>query len=319
MNKHAHDHQTQYWQVNNPKIDIWSLGIIILQFIYGIKTESFEHDISVKETSKNMINLLKRAKAVEGLDAYSYFIDLLKIDAKKQEFIEGRWQPLITLIKKCLKVNLRQRPTAEELKTFLSKEVNIESPKSTESHDRDQFKNRIFNKSLRSSLISMSKSSKKDTNQSLFTKDYYHLWMRGIDQVYYLWRMTGGDCMQILRQKNQFLFQLPSIIKTSKLFTVENSTEHGLPINYECAFDDALIAIPLDQLKDRLNSIKDELYFSPLEITDNDMVNNLLDTAKIQSIQKQPLNIRETDIEYQVGFSLIVYSRKKETQPSRFY
>jgi TBC domain-containing protein kinase-like protein len=303
-NKHTEPQNFQYWKMNNPKIDIWSLGIFLFQFIYGVKSELFEK-VNVKEIVNDMIDLIRKSKIETGLDAYSYFIQFFKIDFKKQELIETRWKSVISLIKLCLKVNVKERATAEQLMSYLTDEVRVEVTKSPENYENDQFKNRIFNSLLRSSLISIDKQNKKDKQINLFTKDYYHLWMRGIDQVYYLWRLTGADCMQILRQNNQFLFQSPSITKISKLFTVANSVEHGQEINYENAFDDTLIPVSLDQLKDRLNSIKDELSLSVTEIQAN---RGLKNESKIQSIQKQPLNIRETDIEYQ-SHRIALFSR----------
>ena len=298
LNKNVDHDYNQYWQINNPKIDVWSLGIVFFQFIYAVNIEPFEK-ISVKLISKNMIELIFKAKVDQNLDAYSHFVELFKIEPKKQELIEARCKSIVQLIKKCLKINVRKRATVEELISYLNSVINIDalilSKSEIDGYDDDQFKNRIFNRFLRSSLTSINKY-KKDY-ESIFNKDFFNLWKCGIDQVYYLWRLTGVDCMQILRQKSkQFLVQLPSIIKVSKLFTVENSYEHGLAINYESAYDDSSIPISLDQLLDRLNSIKED-YVAESNV--NDQLIGKAISSKIKSIQKQPLNIRETDIEYQ--------------------
>ena len=298
MNKNKDHVYDDYWKNNNPKIDIWSLGIIILQLIYSVNIEIFEK-ISVKNIVKNMIDLIRKAKNDENLDAYSYYVQLFKIETKKQELIETKWRSIVNMIKLCLKVNVKQRATAEELLNFLDKENNIEILKQQHSAEGksnfdDQFKNRIFHRNLRSSLINV---NKKKVNEKT---DNYDLWTNGTDKVYYLWRLTGVDCMQILRQNNnQFLFQLPSIIKISKLFVVENSFEYGLAVNYENAFDDKLMPISLDQLKERLKSIKEE-------------ANGITQMYINDSEKLQPLNIRETDIEYQYNrislFSRYLYA-----------
>ena len=308
MNKNKEYSYGEYWKINNPKIDVYSLGVVMLQFIYAINIEIFEK-ISVKIIVKNMIELIRRAKIDQNLDAYSYYIQLFKIEAKKKELIESKWKSIISLIKLCLKVNVKERATAEQLLNHLNSfQDTLKHHHSTETKNSvdDQFKNSIFNRSLRSSLITVDKNKK--TEQNLFAKDYYNLWMNGIDQVYYLWRLTGVDCIQILRQNNNhFLFQLPSIIKTSKLFTVENSFEYGLAVNYENAFDDNLLLISLDQLKDRINSIKVEKNFNMADLTLNGEKNSMSIAE-----QQQPLNIRETDIEYQYNrislFSRFLYA-----------
>jgi hypothetical protein len=94
-------------------------------------------------------------------------------------------------------------------------------------------------------------------------RDY--LWKRGINEVYYLWQLAGGDCMQTLKQNGLLTSKLTPVHKLPVLSTVEDGCEYGKPINDETIFDDVIVALSLQQLRNRLNSIKLEAYYPIIE------------------------------------------------------
>ena len=140
------------------------------------------------------------------------------------------------------------------------------------------------------------------------------LWQRDIDEIYYLWKLAGGDCMATLKQNPKHASQMSSIHRASKLFTVSDSCEHGETIDTETIFDDTIMEISLAQMRTRLEQISRELFYplieSQLLLSAGGAQHSLPEAAS----QLQPLNIRESDIEYQLG-RVVLFGRLLAAYP----
>lgn len=150
------------------------------------------------------------------------------------------------------------------------------------------------------------------------------LWRLGVNEVYYLWKLAAGDCLLTLKQNGRLSTKLMPIHKLNIYTTVRDGSEHGKQINDEILFDDTIVPLSLSQLRDKLSSVKPESYFPLFELdsaAESSSSTNgvrsqhsLTVTAgsylpdNMESLQKQPLNIRETDLVYQFH-RLVVFGR----------
>ncbi len=92
--------------------DIWALGLLFLELLYGELAAIYLLDIQKYQTS------LPQSGVVQGIDYSQLFINLnqQKIDTRFQDFQET---PYITIIKKMLRINPAERITvAQALKEF---------------------------------------------------------------------------------------------------------------------------------------------------------------------------------------------------------
>ena len=111
--------------------------------------------------------------------------------------------------------------------------------------------------------------------------------------------------------------------------TVDEGREYGKPCDEETLFDETIVPLSLNNLRNRLNLLKPETFYPIIEKYDpeNNIYNsnsngeegnnqrkpsynrlNNLSADMIETTQKQPINIRENDIEYQFH-RIVLFSR----------
>jgi hypothetical protein len=362
---------------SHPKSDAWSFGVILFQFVFGVSAQTdasskkLNELLSVERIVNEMAQLISRARDEIELDSkgtlgYQFLLKLYEVSDERRVFIERRFKPVfIQLICKCLVVNTENRSGFSQLLEFFMQspdiksnnfiKARIEEAKSDLLNDIDSeesidaIKSRIFGAKIRSDYFKNDQISKEETlikidddleDEDETEKD--HLWRRGVNEVYYLWRLAGGDFLQVLKQNGRLKTKLASIHRISTFTRVEDGYEFGKPVNDEVVFDDNFVPLSLQPLRNHLNSLNSisiEAYYplidkdetEPVKISTTTTRKNTLSNGtqaksassgsniEIDMIElKQPLNIREIDIEYQfhrmVKFSryLFAYPFKKE-------
>ena len=386
--EHPVNNNEQNVELNSPKADVWALGVILFQFLFGLssQTESSQQQLNKLLTTEriisNALELIKNDNPDNDSAGYDYLFRLYDIDADRRKSLEQRVRPvLIQLIKKCLIVNPVNRPdfkrlleffeaslsASNELKYLLSKKSNLMEDE--DSYDRNEesieaIKWKLFNGKIRSSsispklndnglikmldskhknnLIEFESNDKVEADETSLNKiedddeeESDNLWKRGVDEVFYLWKLAGGDCLQTLKQNGRLSNRLMPIQKMPLFTTFDEGCENGKPVDGETQFDETIVPLSLQQLRNRLSSIKTDAYYPIIEKdlkeesheTNRRMTNDHLrkDSSSgsmskanhkiqniasdmIESTQKQPINIRENDIEYQFH-RIILFSR----------
>ena len=160
-------------------------------------------------------------------------------------------------------------------------------------------------------------------------KKQEYLWRRDVSEVYYLWRLAGGDYLQTLKHNNRLQSKLMPIFKLPVLSQVEDGCEYGKLVNDEVSFDDTIVPLSLDKLNACLQSISLECYYKLLSLPQqqqqqhaDDKMSTLMRheenlTASVNELaQRQPLNIREAYVEYQFH-RMITFSRYLACYPFR--
>ena len=330
----------QYIQLNNSKSDVWSYGCILFQFLFGVSNQKENgHLLGFERVIDKALTLLEEygssdSLVVDNSAGYNYMLDIYEIDSVRQNQIEQRTRPFfIQLIKKCLNPNASQRPEFDQLLESYEEYLNSTNEfkhllaLKNDSNDYEFKKWELFsiNETLRSSNLEMKHLDEMKQQQSQVEEDKDHLWRRGVDEVFYLWRLAGGDCMQTLKQNNRIASKLLPIQKLPVCVSIEDGTEYGKPVDDEILFDDMIVPLSLQQLRKRLDSLKLESYYPIIENPDlaaslsgssdqhelgnkNGDISFFSSMANESSIEKQPLNIRESDIEYQFN-RVIIFSR----------
>jgi TBC domain-containing protein kinase-like protein len=352
---------------SHPKSDVWSFGVILFQFLFGLSAQTdasskkLNELLSTERILTEMTQTIRRAHGEKELDTqgsigYEFLLKLYEVSEERRVFVERRFKPVFTqLVRKCLIVDTEKRPDFAHLLDFFVKSSDIKSnnfikarmeeaesdvTNETDSEECvDAVKWRILGSKIRSSYLKYEQSvdaqpliNLSNDLESEDENEEDHLWRRGVNEVYYLWRLAGGDFLQVLKQNGRPKTKLTSIHKISTFTRVEDGYEYGKPVNDEVVFDDNFVPLSLQPLRNHLSSLSSiniEAYypiidkeegeetFSYQQQVSSDAVMRKktisssgagnkavsgtpnIEMDMIELTQKQPLNIRELDIEYQ--------------------
>jgi hypothetical protein len=174
-------------------------------------------------------------------------------------------------------------------------------------HSVESIKLKLFNGRIRSSYLAKNQDDNLEDTEDDYEPD--HLWKRGVDEVFYLWKLAGGDFLQTLKQNGRLTNRLMPIEKMPLYITVDEGREYGKPCDEETLFDETIVALSLVNLRNRLNLLKTDTFYPIIEdlnsfnneeatITrknsSHNRLNNLCAADMVEATQKQPINIRET-------------------------
>lgn len=349
-------------ELNDPKADIWSLGVVLFQLMFGINVS-----LKMEKLIEKSLNLLKLANlaaenggAGEESIGYEHLLDMFEVDGAKRMHTEKRIKPaLMKIIKSCLNPNPAKRPDIKSVLRRFKESLDLTAPPLANEERRELLnelqteneepieavKFRLFgsNLSARSRGIKnghnnnaaapVAEAYTKENRPDMDGKKQEYLWRRDVSEVYYLWRLAGGDYLQTLKHNNRLQSKLMPIFKLPVLSQVEDGCEYGKLINDEVSFDDTIVPLSLDKLKACLQTISLESYYQLLSLKAtmvyqqqhlDDKLSALIRheenlMASVNELaQRQPLNIREAYVEYQfhrmITFSryLACYPFKKE-------
>lgn len=176
-----------------------------------------------------------------------------------------------------------------ELKDFLGKCICMDITK--RMNPKDLCEHKIF---------ALYEYSRIPTNKCYSCR--HPLFKMKLDQVYYLWKLAGGDVEWALKKKGLLRNESP-ILLLPRLVVLEG-TLYGNTRNQSCLLDLQIVELSLDLLVSRLQHLKITDY-EPL-IDQMNEHNNIT--------EKLPLIIRERDTEYQFH-RIVLFDRLLSAYP----
>lgn len=271
---------------SGPKVDVWSLGVILLELCVG---QRLLQSIDISERLKFLLNL-------DCVD------DILTVISEVHgcfEITRDFPNDVLTLLKKCLTYHPSKRPTPSELlKDDLFSEV---SALYTPFRKPDS----LFSSSLRCADLSI------PDDVGTFCKDEEYLSERSVDEVYYLWCLAGGDLEKELASKGIIRSKPP--ICTLSNFILEDGESFGQVRDRSFLLDDTTLTLSLCQLKNRLKDVAGEAFYPLLE-DEQSTISPSNSNQELSAAASLPLIIREKDTEYQLN-RIILFDRLLKAYP----
>ncbi|XP_077983760.1 TBC domain-containing protein kinase-like protein [Glandiceps talaboti] len=291
------DHYSQFPSTaespsSGPKVDVWSLGMILLELYLG---HPLWQSYSIPQIFAKILFLVKHSTNEHPLDM---ILKEHNASSRLQEMPEN----LQTLIRQCLVASPQDRPSPSELlqhETFSTNKANdtpYEEPIP------------LFSTKLRCEKLEI---PDYDEYSDIDKED--HLAKRSFEEIYYLWCLAGGDLEGELK-KNALITSQPPICGMPDVITIDNDW-YGLVKDYSFLLDDTTICLSLDQLRKRLENIDATAYYPLLEDEKNSSLHTSISMNDILGeTANLPIIIREKDIEYQFH-RIILYERLLKGYP----
>ena len=327
----------QNFQLFDQKADVWSFGVCLFQFFFGLSNKSFNHLIKPQRVIQYTFNFLSN----ELKTGYDFLLGLYEIDKGRQHLYETRIQPFfLKLIKKCLVINSRERPTFKDLLSVYEDHLITQKDyKYLLTPDIDENNWNVYGNALRCETLQMKTANDEFELMNVMKED--HLWKRDVEEVYYLWKLAGGDCQAALAKSGRLKKILMPCQKLGCYVRVDDGQEFGKNFDNEMVFDNEIIPLSLEQLRKRLSSLNSDCFYpisTDLNVSEEGRERRLttaslgtemkrryyqtfmsLDNEPneadfIKSMQTQPHNIRESDIEYQFH-RIVIFSRYLRALP----
>ena len=276
------------------KSDVWSLGVVLFQFMYGLagptdaSQQRLDKLLAPERLVRMMLDMLsaqsdaywqqqQQQQQDDSTDdddddddelGYTYMLEVYQLDAERRRAAENRLRPMfVQLIKRCLQVRVRRRPTfAQLLAEFermcgahkdLAPLLLLSSTNSNEDDGDDDdgslrlrlFEGKVRSKHLVAPSLCASRSSGGDGEEAL--------WRRGVDEVYHLWQLAGGNCMHVLREHGRLSQRLMPVHKLPVYWgchASDNGRELGAPRDDDAEYDETAVCVSLAQLRKRLEA-----------------------------------------------------------------
>lgn len=238
---------------SGPKVDVWSLGIIITELLIG---RTIWPHMKLGQCIRKVLALLHYDGSVferlarEG-DRLKIYQDL---PCEVKNFVDA-----------CLTIDPRKRPTPAQL-----------------------LKHRVFQLDMKDTTD----DCQSPCEQKLSNWHNNPLSERPLQELYYLWRLAGGDLQAELR-KQGLIRNKPPILSLPNLVLLEG-TCFGKSRDQATMLDLRVVPLPLDTLVQRLAHLSPTVYY-PLTETKSE----ILLTDEQSDAASLPLVIREKDTEYQ--------------------
>lgn len=262
----------------NPNVDTWSLGVMLLEMVAGRR---LWQELGVEQ---QVTLVLSRAQLGQtpldvALEDPAFSQNYQELTPDVQDFIS-----------KCLVIDPRERLTATKLLKFgLFKGLTLDLL------DKSCSTAKLFSVQLRSESLGLA-----DFDDSDIPDDYDHLSELRLDDVYYLWRLAGGDLDAVMRcDELQQTCQPPVVMLCS--FVTADGDQYGSAKDPSRRYDRTVVVLPLDQLRERL-AIVDACDYYPLIEEFHDALATSSSSGTLQSPEtsRLPLIIKERDVEYQM-------------------
>ncbi|GCC26300.1 hypothetical protein chiPu_0004716 [Chiloscyllium punctatum] len=271
---------------SGPKVDVWSLGVILLELCVGHK---LLQNVDISERLKFILNL-------------GCVDDILTVISEEHGCLEITMdlpKDVQTLLKKCLTFHPSKRPTPAEL---LQDSVFAEVSALYKPYRKPDG---LFTSSLRCADLIIPE------DLGTFYKDEDYLSERSIDEVYYLWCLAGGDLEKELTIKGIIRSKPP--ICTLSNFILEDGESFGQVRDRSFLLDDTTLTLPLCQLRNRLKDVAGEAFYPLLE-DEQSTISPSNSNHDLTAAATLPLIIREKDTEYQLH-RIILFDRLLKAYP----
>ncbi|ELU03407.1 hypothetical protein CAPTEDRAFT_220004 [Capitella teleta] len=276
------------------KTDVWSLGIMLLEAFLG---SPLWPNLTLQQIIHKIL-----AFAKSKVDP----IVLILSDHHGEEKFALLPNEIQSLISTCLTLSPKQRPMPIDL---LSSSV-FNALKSKEIPYSNGFS--MFSTNLRCQDLEIPEYVEGTEEDHAKEEDL--LSERSIHEVYYLWRLAGGDLVGALT-KAGLVRTRPPITKIAN-FTLDDGEFFGEGRDRSTLLDCTVVILSQDQLRQRLKHVEPAAFYPLLEEEKNTALHlpispssgDLTDTSKL------PLVIKERDVEYQFHRA-ILYERLLKAYP----
>lgn len=268
-----------------PKVDIWSLGLVLLEAFVGRQlwaTATLQQTIS---------------KVLVFVHSEYEPMDIILKDNNLEDVVKTLSPETVDMLRKCLTVSPTDRLSSSELlqhKAFASK-IPREIP----------YLNGI---QFFSGKIDLKHLELPTEGQIALMKKVDNLSQRTMEEVYYLWRLAGGDLESVLKRAGLIKSRPP--VTLLPCFILNTGEWFGQKRDQSELLDNTMIALSQEQLRNRLKDIGDAFYYPLLE-DEKEMLRGLPTSPSSGDLSQAatlPLIIREKDVEYQFH-RIILYER----------
>ncbi|XP_021940580.1 TBC domain-containing protein kinase-like protein isoform X2 [Zootermopsis nevadensis] len=258
------------------KVDVWSLGMIILELALGKQLWS---DLKLAQCMRKVLSLLHiKVSVLERLAReHGCWEDCQEFPAELHDFIS-----------KCLSVSPCERPTPRQLLRHpLFQDV---SQVDVNKHSKEEMQYQVF-PGFQSHRIPVYQNVK------------HPLLERSLQELYYLWHLAGGDVQAELKKQGLIRTKAP-ILSIPNLVLLEG-TVFGQVRDQTSMLDLRVVPLPLDTLYQRLVHVPLTSYYPLVEIKSEIISKEDGEQLEAASL---PLIIRERDTEYQFH-RIVLYDR----------
>uniref|UniRef100_A0A3P9IIP4 TBC domain-containing protein kinase-like protein n=1 Tax=Oryzias latipes TaxID=8090 RepID=A0A3P9IIP4_ORYLA len=273
---------------SGPKTDVWSLGVLLFELCAG------------RRLLQN-IDISERLKFILTLGCMDDIVTVFAEEHGCLDTIKELPENVLDFLRKCLTFLPSKRPTPAEL---LGDPVFGGISCQYRPFQRPVS---LFSSSLRCASLELP----EDISDLCKDDDGDYLAERGIDEVYHLWCLAGGDLEKELTNKE--IIQSKPPICTLPNFVVEDGESFGQGRDRSFLLDDTTVTLSLCQLRNRLKDVAGEAYYPLLE-DEQSTLSQSSSSNELSSTVTLPLIIRERDTEYQL-IRIILFDRLLKAYP----
>uniref|UniRef100_M4ACA3 TBC domain-containing protein kinase-like protein n=1 Tax=Xiphophorus maculatus TaxID=8083 RepID=M4ACA3_XIPMA len=258
---------------SGPKSDVWSLGILLFELCAGRRVLQ---NIEISDKLKFILTLGCMDDIVTVLAEEHGCLEIIKCDTNAG----------------LLPFNPFLDPVFDGISCHYSP---FQKPVS------------LFSSSLRCAHLELP----DDISDLCKDDDEDYLSERGIDEVYHLWCLAGGDLEKELTNKE--IIQSKPPVCTLPKFVLEDGESFGQGRDRSFLLDDTTVTLSLCQLRNRLKDVAGEAYFPLLEDEQSSLPQSN-SSNELSATVTLPLIIRERDTEYQL-IRIILFDRLLKGYP----
>ncbi|XP_069678323.1 TBC domain-containing protein kinase-like protein [Periplaneta americana] len=258
---------------SGPKMDIWSLGMIILELALRRHLWS---DLKLAQCMRKVLSLLHiKVSVLERLvREHGCWEQCQELPPEIRDFIS-----------KCLSVSPCERPSPQQL---LEHELF-----------KDLKKDEVAAEEMQYQIFPGFHSRRKPVSKSV----KHPLLERSLQELYYLWHLAGGDVQTELKKQGLIRSKAP-ILSIPNLVLLEG-TIFGQVRDQTSMLDLRVVPLHLDTLYQRLVHMPLTSYYPLIETKSEIIEKEVEEPSEAASL---PLVIRERDTEYQFH-RVVLYDR----------
>jgi len=274
---------------SGPKVDSWTFGLILLELVLG---KELWEGLDVKEILLKVVEFIKSDMAP---------IDVLQQDPAIAEKLRGVSMDLRDVLRLCLTVQTSKRVKPTELKQH----PLFRSERTKKVSYKKEFL--MCTTELRCKDLEL--PTYEETIEKEFSDD--HLSQRSMAEVFYLWKLAGGDVEAVLRKAGLAKTKVP--VHLLPCLGIREGEVFGQDRDLAELLDYTVIPLSQDQLRYRLRDIPPTAYYPLLEDDSKSTegqgsMTHSTSSGELTSSATLPLIIREKDVEYQFH-RVILYDR----------
>ncbi|XP_035829276.1 TBC domain-containing protein kinase-like protein [Aplysia californica] len=280
--------------LSGPKSDVWAFGLILLQLVLG---KEIWARLGIKETLHKIVEMIKSDMSP---------IDIFQQDATVASKLQGTSRELRDVLRLCLTVSAAKRAKSSELKQHpLFRDERMKAVPHKEEV-------RMCTTELRCKDLEL--PTYEETIENEFSDD--HLSRRSMSEVFYLWRLAGGDLEAVLRKAGLAKTRRP--VHLLPCYGIVDGEVFGQDRDFAELLDFTVVPLSQEQLRYRLRDVPATAYYPLLEEESKVVETQSLPTSpssgELTSSASLPLVIREKDVEYQFH-RIILYERLLAAYP----